>query len=147
MCTGNAATPLIAAGKLQRQNERQDRRQERRQEERQAELDAIAAKREAAMAASKAEMRDLRQQDRQAARAQESAVAPTQGGSYQSQSTTAPVAAQSAQAVVGQNSGLQAPGAALSGRRGRRGRQGNASSSLRIGPASTGSGAGPNVAV
>jgi hypothetical protein len=143
MCTGNAAIPLIAAGKLQRQNERQDRRQERRRDRRQAELDAIAAKREDAMAANKAEMRDLRQQDRQAARAQESALAPAQGGSYQVQSTTA----QSAQAVLGQNSGLQAPGAALSGRKGRAGRRSAAGSSLRIGPTSSAPGSGPNIAV
>jgi hypothetical protein len=151
MCTGNAATPLIAANNWQVQKDRQEKRQQKRQEERQAEYDAIAERRQAKEEAFDAEMKTMRQdarQERQEARqeyrAQESAPPTTQGGSYQVQSTTA----QSTQAVVGQNSGLQAPGAALSGRKGRRaGRRADASSSLRMGPASTGSGAGPNVAV
>jgi hypothetical protein len=146
---GNAPKALMPAAAMMRAEKKENKR-ERKQERLTDRHDELAERRIAKEEALAAEMKAMRQdarQERQDYRAQERAVAPTQGDSYQVQSTTAPVAAQSAQAVVGQNSGLQAPGAALSGRRGRRGRQGNASSSLRIGPASTGSGAGPNVAV
>jgi len=146
---GNAPKAFMPAAAMMKA-ERKENKRERKQERLTDRYDEVAERRIAKEEALAAEMKAIRQEARQDARAQEGAVASMQGDSYQSQSapTPTPTAAQSTQVVVGQNSGLQAPGAALSGRKGRRAaRRADASSSLRIGPASTGSGAGPNVAV
>ena len=143
MCTGNTALPVQAVHRTLRADRKQERQQLRRQEERQAEYDAIAERRTAKQEAFAAERKEIRQD----ARAQQDVLASNQYDANQLQGAPASTAVQSVQATAGQNSGSQAPTAVLSGKKGRKAGAKGSSSSLRIGPASSGAGVGPNIAV
>lgn len=144
MCSGNNANPYYA---LNQQLDERARR-EKRQEKRQAELDAIAERRTAKEEAMDAEMKTMRQDARVDRREARQDARAAQGVQQYSSPAPAPsVAVESTQAVPGGNSGNQAPTAALSGRKGRRAKARGSSSSLRIDPAGSGAGVGPNIAV
>ena len=139
MCSGNKANPQTGLnGKVGKKS-----KMEMKQLRREAELDAIAKRRRQKEKAMDAEMKAMRQDARAQQKAQQfSSPAPAVA------SAPAPsVAAESMQIVAGGNSGNRAPTAALSGRKGRRARAKGPSSSLRIDPASSVAGVGPNIAV
>ena len=152
MCSGNNANPHYALQQQLKGRAKKEKKQQKRRDERQAEYDAIAERRTAKEEEMAAEMKTMRQEARVDRREARQDARAAQGA--QQYSSPAPavapapsVAVESTQAVPGGNSGNQAPTAALSGRKGRRARGRGPSSSLRIDPASSVAGVGPNIAV